>query len=477
MQVDLIEMKNFVAKNNLKEIVNPVMYDKGYIPTSDGLLSTEIFGVNTKDRKDTYAYISLNGHFLHPFVYKMLKRMNRNFESVVCGTKKFIIEDGKLVEDEDGETGLEFLYKNWKKIKFEKNLSRLRNERVDLLEVSDRDELFVEYWIVIPAFYRDMNLQKRSPGHHTINEYYSKLIRLSSIIRTSNNFDFVLETTRGKIQQQLEVIYDELKSKIEKKQGLIKKSLLGKSIDYGARLVISAPVFTADRYEDMNVDFYNTGVPLATCCSLFAPFIIAWVKNYFKLEFERMQNKIPMQVEEGKLEYIELKDLDLYFNEEYIKKHLDKFIGSYADRFEIVELPTTDEIRKKYKFKGNLGLALAGKRYEPENPMTASPLLSRPMTWCDVFYLAAVDVTSDKYVYITRYPMLDYFGTFPTKVSVLSTQETEPIYIDDRLFKTYPKIDLSKSKEQISTLFIDSLMMSNLYLKGLGGSQVAQLMG
>jgi hypothetical protein len=43
------------------------------------------------------------------------------------------------------------------------------------------------------------------------------------------------------------------------------------------------------------------------------------------------------------------------------------------------------------------------------------------------------------------------------------------MYIDGKVYKTYPKIDPSKSKEEVSTLFIDTLVMSNLYLKGLGG--------
>ena len=468
MKVDLIEMKKFISKNDLQEISNPVMYDKGYIPTTDGLLSTEIFGSNTKDRKDTYAYISLNGHFLHPFIYKMLKRMNRKFESLVYGSKNFVIKDGVLVEDEEGQTGLEFLYKNWKDIKFERNTSRIRNERIDLLEVSHKDEIFIEYWIVIPAFYRDMNLQKKSPGHHTINEYYSKLIRLSSILKSTNNFDFVLETTRGKVQQQLEVIYDELKSKIEKKQGLIKKSLLGKSIDYGARLVISAPTFSSDRHDEMEVDFYHTGVPLATCCTIFAPFIISWVKQFFRREFESRQNKYPITLQGKPTEYIELKNMELYFNDELIKKQLDRFVGSYSDRFETVHLPIPEEVIRKYGKLGNLILSMYGK-YDEADPSVSSAIIERPLTWCDIFYRAAVDVTSDKYVYITRYPLLDYFGTFTTKVSVLSTRKTIAIHIGDAIYKNYPLIELDKSKEEISTLFIDTLVMSNLYLKGLGG--------
>lgn len=468
MRIDLIPMKEFIKLNSLQEITNPVMYDKGYTPTVDGLLSTEIFGVSTNDRRDTYAYINLHGHFLHPFMYKLLKRMNRNFQSIIQGTKNFKIENGEFIEDDEGSTGLEFLYKNWKNIDFKRNDSRMRNERIDLLEASSIEEIFCEYWIVIPAFYRDMNLQKKSPGHEKINEYYTKLIRLASVIKSASNFDFILDTTRGKIQQTLEEIYDNLKGKVEKKQGFIKKSLLGKSIDYGARLVISADKFVTNKYDEKEVDFYHTGVPLATCCAIFTPFIVAWVKNFFMLEFERRQNKIPLVNEDGEIEsYIKVVSPELFYTEDYIKKQLDRFVSSFEDRFEKVELPLTDADKKLYP---DLGLTIAGNYWDDDTKKdSSSTQFGRDLTWCDIFYLAAVDVVSNKHIYVTRYPILDYFGTFPSKVAILSTQKTVPVVINETVYKNYPDIDLSMPKEKVSSYFVDTIVMSNVYLKGLGG--------
>jgi hypothetical protein len=212
MKIDLIQIKKFIEINNLKEVTDCIIFEKGNTPSSQGLLSTDIFGVSVTERKETYAYINLNGHFLHPFIYKLLKRMNRNFESIVYGSKKFIIsKEGLLVEDENGETGLEFLYKNWEKLNFPRNNSMIRSERIDVLDSYDKETIFTHYWIVIPAFYRDINLQSASQGkisHHEINDKYAKLIRQSSILKDNNNFDFVLNTTRAKIQEVLVEIYD-----------------------------------------------------------------------------------------------------------------------------------------------------------------------------------------------------------------------------------------------------------------------------
>jgi hypothetical protein len=469
MKIDLIPIKKFIVVNNLKEVTDSIMFEKGSIPSTNGLLSTDIFGVSVKQRRETYAFIRLNGHFLQPFVFKLLKRMNRNFESIVYGRKKFIIDaKGQLVEDtEKGDTGLEWLYKNWEKINFQKNNSTIRNERIDVLNAYPKETLFTEFWVVIPAFYRDVNLQSAGSGkisHHEINDKYAKLIRLSGALNNDNNFDFMLNQTRAKVQECLVEIYDLLKGKLEKKHGLIRKSLLGKSIDYGSRSVISAPVFDSNKPEEMQIDFYHCGVPLAQCCALFTPYIVSWVKRFFQREIEKMGSKFPVKRKDGTIQYVQIKDPALYFNEEYIKKQIDRFIFSSTDRFDPIELPVDDK-----EFKGKIYMTFVGRGYDGRTPETESPLMQRPATWCDVLYQAATDVTSDKMVWVTRYPLLDYFGMLPNKVAVLSTQKTVPMYVGGRLYTHYPKVELDMPKDKLSINFIDTVTMSNLYLAGLGG--------
>ena len=455
-----------VRINKLKEVTDPMLFIKGTIPSENGLLSTEIFGVSVKERKETYAYIDLHDYFINPFIYKMLKRLNRNFESVVHGNKKFTITDGKLTEDENGQTGIRFLYDNWEKINFEKNNSGMRNERIDVLTSYKRNVIFTRYWIVCPAYYRDVNLQSIGNGkisHHEINDKYSKLIRMTSLITNSNDFDFVLNATRAKIQDTLVEIYDHFKGKLEKKQGMIRRNLLGKSIDYGARSVISAPVFHANAPDDMEIDFYHAGIPLAQCCSLFSPFIVTWVRNYFRREFEMNGNKYPVKKQNGDIEMVQLKDPEIYFNDEFIKKQIDNFIFNYSGRFSPIELPVETDIGFPVYF------SFIGRIYEKGTPESESPIITRPATWCDILYQAAVDVTSDKMVYITRYPITDYFGTFPNQITVTSTTKTIPMYINERVYTHYPYIDLGIPQNIVAISFVDTISMSNLYLNGLGG--------
>lgn len=472
MELFLIPMHKFIGVNALQEVTDPVFFEKGFVPTSKGLLSTEIFGVTQRERQETFAYITLHGTYLAPFVYKMLRRMNKNFENIINGTRRFIIDDkGQLVENEEkGQTGVEFLYKNWEKIKFERNKSNIRSERIDLLESHHKDYLFVKFWDVIPAFYRDVNLQSKSgnPSKHEINDLYARLIRLASTVRDGAQFDFTLYSIQARIQYTLVEIYDNIKSRIEKKNGLIRKSLLGKSIDYGARSVISAPIFKSNSPDDMEVDFYNAGLPLAQCCSLFTPFMIGWVKNYFRQMLEQSATKFPIYDKEGNLKYtVELEDPSVAFSEEVIKKALDRFVHAPANRFDIIYLPVKES---SVPVKGKkFPMVMAGRYAASGGPEDKSPLMNRPLTWTDIFYQAAVDVTSDKMIWITRYPLLDYFGMFPSQIRVLSTSRTEAMYIGERVYDKYPVIDFDRPKEELSVYFIDTLRMSNLYLTGLGG--------
>ena len=126
MKLKLLDVEFLVKANNLKEVTNPVILDRGSIPTMDGLLSTDIFGMTPKERKTTWAYINLHGHFLTPLAYRELRKLDRRIDYIIGGTKKYVIKNGELIEDPSGETGIEWLYLNWDKLKFKSNQSRLR---------------------------------------------------------------------------------------------------------------------------------------------------------------------------------------------------------------------------------------------------------------------------------------------------------------------------------------------------------------
>lgn len=481
MQVWLLHYEKFINVNGLSEVTNPIMFDAGNVPTSDGLFSTEIFGVSTKQRKGTFAYIDLKDKFLAPKIYILLKRLNRNFESVIYGSKKFSIVNGELVPDENGGTGLRWLYNNWESISFKKNYSRQRGERIDVLTSNKKDLLFTDKFCVIPAFYRDVNLQGSddNPRIPEINDMYSKIIRNVKAIQDANNLDFVTLSLSGKVQELMVDVYNTLKEKIEGKSGYFRKFLMGKSIDYGSRVVITAAPYTSNREEDQDVNFYYTGVPLSHVCSELTPFIIFWVKQWFKNNVENQKNAYMCQTIDGKMVPVKLNHPEAFFNDDYIEKHLYQFVKNPYTRFDIIKLPI-DEVELKEKNVKNAAIALEGIRLDsndlssiPENPtdedIKKGVRVRRYMTWTDIFYMAAIDVSSNKHVWVTRYPTLDYFGTYVTRISVLSTRNTVPMLVNGRLYKRYPDIDLTATNRDMDAIFRDTFNVCALYLPGLGG--------
>lgn len=454
MNVDI-----FVKANNLQQITNPILLNKGYIPSPDGLLSVEIFGSTMAKRKNTFAYIDLNGHFLQPLAYNTLKKIFSKLDTLISGqTYWSVTKDGELVEDENGNTGIEFLYNNWNKIKWKRNESKLRNEKITFLELYKRDEVFMSKQIVCPPFFRDINLQNKDakkPSVHQINGPYSKLIRLASML-DQGNFALSLHGTRLNIQKEIENIYSYFKGRTEKKNGLIRQAVLGKSDDYCSRVVIAAPQFKQNAVDDMMIDFYHAGLPLSHTISTFTPFFVGWVQNRLVEELSSNEYKTSYRdPKTGNVRYREIKDPRLQFTDEVILKMMNKYIYNYTNRFDPIEIEFTDGTKGKILFRG-IDPATGNRHHEY-------------MTLTDLFYLAAHEITADKHVYITRYPIADHLGIFPNRIRVLSTNTTMKMVIDGTTYTHYPVINPDASPDEISISFIEVLQMSNVYLKALGG--------
>ncbi len=458
MKIDLLDIDKFVKEGDLVPISDPIIFNKGFEINPHGLLSREIFGTDSKTRKTTYAYIDLGGRFLSPIVYKVLIRLNRSFLYLINGTKKFIVtEKGDLLEDEEkGGSGLDYLYKIWDKINFKKNESIIRGERVDLLTIYPKNRLFTNKLLVIPAFYRDVNVSKLNGetkvAPHIITDTYSKIIRASVTLKFGNDFAFMTENSQLSMQMLLIDLYELLKGTIAKKHGMIRQNLMGKVVDYSSSMVITTPTFDVNKVEDMSVDYYRAGIPLSQCMSMFYPFIINGLTTFFDNEFNNNNS-----ISDGE-KNIELGDTRKYFNVTEYEKRIKMFMNAPSTRFDKVQIPIGDGKMVDMKIVG----------YQWINN-EKNVLVNRPATWTDIFYLVTHKVCKDKMVVITRYPVLDQFSSFFQRVEVLSTQNTMKVIINENEYPRFPIVDLEAEPDTINLLFSDTVCFSNLYLSGIGG--------
>lgn len=472
MKIDLIG-DTFIDANikmlDLQPVTNPQRFEKGSIPTADGLFSPYIFGHTPEERRTQFAYIDLHCKVFHPYAYEVIKRMWSKIDKVASGEGSWEIDtEGNISEVPDGDpdnTGMDWLVENFRKIVFKTTGSHIRDERMKLIDSLKDDELFISKWLVIPVFYRDVQIIGGTQNIPPINKNYTKLIQYANSVIKDPYFSNI---AKYNIQIQLVTIRQYGQTLVEKKRGFFKRSVLGKTIDYGFRSVISVfHIDSADKPEENPIDIFHTGVPLAQCCVLFYPFIKRYVSEFIRQTVESMGDRYPVYDEkENKIvNYLNFKDPLSYYNSDKIQEIIDQFIGTPATRFRPVELPvdldgTTAML--PIHFSGH------GKNEKIKDIKTPQ-LYNRVLTWTDLLYMAAVDTLYDKHVYITRYPLEDYFGTFPSRVFVLSTMKTMPMIYNERNYPFYPQIDPSLPEAEVSTLFNDTVTMDNTYLKGLGG--------
>lgn len=458
----------FIKANDLKEVSNPIFFSRNNAPTPDGLLSNEIFGITKDERANTFAYIDLGKEvFMHPLHYKIWARLDSKIKDIVHGIKKFTIDSkGQFVEDENGKTGIKFLKDNIDKIKIKSTESSKRDRNIQFL-MDNKDTMFIEQMIVIPAYYRDVNTEGGYVGVGEINKLYNYLIIAVRALKDSADYGLTLSNSvRGRIQETILQIYAwfAMEPNISKKKGIIRRANLSKTTDYSSRLVMSAPNLKVENLEDMMIDFDHSAIPLASVCTNFFPYMIFYIRRFFENEFAGT-GEYQYIDKAGNLKRLNVKDYQIEFSDERIKKEIDRFMFGYSNRFIPIQVPNKENKNVYMQFKG---YNISEEDFAKLKPNT-TPLVTRDLTWCDVIFMAATEVTKDKMVLITRYPIDSYYNQFPTKIVVSSTKNTEPMIYNNTFVKNYPRIRQEDIGSNTSNTFVDTLQICNCYLGSIGG--------
>ena len=468
MKISITDMDRLISVNKLEEVDSPRLFSSKMTFDNTGILSNEIFGVSKSDRRSTFAYISLRRKFIHPHIYqKVLKPMFKGIVFLVAGQKHYSVKDGLIVEDQDGWTGLEELYNHWDEIDWKKSKSSNITNKQLMTNISKAD-VFIDKWLVIPPAYRDVTISGTVDSSDHVNELntlYTRLISSVALIQQGGLFARTQFNTQLKIEENLVEIYDYLKNLISKKQGLIRKNLIGKSVDYGVRSVISAPTYNHDKFDDNIVDLEHTAVPISQCCSLFYPFIESWIHDFFTREIINDPNLITFCDGETKKEFTALiKDADVQFSEKAIKKMINDYCLNPDNRFKFITIDVEVPIKNGTKTV-TAYMMLKGKVISPNN---AQAILKRFMTVTDIMYLACVECCEKRHVMVSRYPVGTDKGIYFSKINVQSTENHVHLIFNGKDYPRYPDIDLSTPADKVGIRFIDSLVQSNSHCDGMG---------
>ena len=462
-----------IARSGVKPVYSSLMFNSGYEPAEGGLFDPIIFGSSADERKRFYAYIDLKQKYFHPYVFEVICKLSKAFEKIASGTVCGYIEKGtselKLAKGPDDpnfndmNTGIPWLIQNFHKFKWKTSDALIRKERIRLLDDLDDNELFISKFLVVPIFYRDKEVVNGRVSVPEVNREYNKLVQY-----TANTDDDLFASFNNALYYRVQNIMVGLRQMgqdlISKKNGHYHRAILGKSITHGTSDVISTTVLNEVQHpKDNPVDMFHTGVPLSKCLVVGYPFISKYVLDFFEDTFKNTDS-LPMYVkgkDDVKLATVEIKDHTLIYDKTHVDKIMKRYLNTPSWRFE--------PIKVYRKNGGECYISFTGLCKPIEKGHQISGINHRPFTWTDLFYIAACETISDKYLYTTRFPMTSFSSIFPAKCAPISTIKTQYMIINGKEYKNYPVIDVTLPPDVVATKFIDTVTMSNLYLTALGG--------
>lgn len=460
MTIDLLPIEDFIKANYVKQVTNPVALDGSGVFTPDGIYSYDIFGYSIEDRKNNFAYIDLQGNYLHPQVYKTLLRMG-SLGKIISRIKYAIVVDKKIkvLSDEekdnypDAETGIEFFYDNWENIDWKKSslkeddnpedLSIDKRNRIDFLRMLKKNEAFVSKWLVLPAYYRDYDTSGNTSDD--INKLYTELISKTNSMKSGFGLTLFDNVTRDRIQNLIVLIYMDTLNPVSgksvdldtgdyvgnAKSSLVRRNLMGRFLDYAFYSVITAPVSSTSRGFGDFVKFGDCLVPLQGCISMYFPFFEKYITDYL----EGFANTIKFD------RNLDIDSIDpAQYSKDTVNNILSRFMKTGSNKDDTVYIEV--KLKNGKKLKRFIVIDISD---DPDMKGHEE----RYLTWIELLYMAAEDICADKYLVSTRYPLTNNNNIYCAKTKVNSTNKVRTKYVkvpgtefgNIRKYERYPCID------------------------------------
>lgn len=456
MQIRTLDFNKYRRKYDIKEVTNFNIDGLGT------LFDPSIFGYG-EERKTRCGYIDLAGPFIDPSTFDISRRLFRELTGIVDGTRWYKIgEKGELIESTEsdgGRTGLQWLYDNFDRIKFTK-LENTENNRTQTKKMKKaytsltKKDFFIKFMIVIPLHYRDIDTSSATAVKvDELNQYYMDLIKACNFKRKLNSSStntFFIDT---KIQGILMNIYNYISNMLFGKEGSQRQLAMGRSIDNASRIVMVAPeVKPSDTIGKCRHGLDMVQIPLHHILNMHP---VHTVTATLRVLRSFMEN--------GLMGSIDIDDFESYYTDEWIKSVMETFTNTFSHRLDNVPTPNDGTIDLLFDFTN-----------EDSNEKTK---IIRPLTYMDLFYLAASLYIENSRFIITRYPIIGKDSLIYMKGFIITLNkgighmdiylpgnEDKPIFAADK----YPDVFPYQSNYR-SDIFHEVTILSNCNLAGLDG--------
>ena len=480
--VSLLDVDKFIKDYGVREVTSNFMLE----PASDnyhpeGLFSEVIFGeLGSEDRFYNFGFITLKTKIFAPKVFETIRTLKKFYSEIMSGTLYAVFDDNihdftpVNVDHPDADTGFNFFIENYPKIKFEKNNSARRNDKIRMLEKYQKN-LYIDKMLVIPAGYRDFQINEYT--YDEINNFYNTILNYAKALPANNTTNPIYDTLRYSMQRKVNEIYDYLANLLDGKSGFMANKYAKRKIALGTRNVISAADFTSTSYDDpRHLKCDETYVPLFEAMKMFQPLLIYNLKTLF---FNQL-----FDATFGQTSLIDTKTLTVSYNDLSLEEK-NKFITSdglkliinrfrhlnnrfdpvmaYDDNKSYYLYLIYSEGAQRYLFRN---IDEFKRFYEEGSGQKFNSKNVHPLTYIEMFYIATYVASFNKHCLITRYPVLGIGSTYPSKVHLASTNPCTTV-----LFKSVPQNDIVNELPNYPVLTgktLDSLMLHTSKFLGLG---------
>ena len=235
----LLDVSDF--SKNLTPVTSTELFEKTGDYREDGLFSEKIFGpIGSPDRRRIFSYIDLHIQVIHPSVLKILLQLERKIDKFLSTEESFILDSqGRLEENEKGVTGITEFIKLFPKIKY-RGETPSRDKLIEFIKKeTKRNTIFIDKIPVIPPDLRPA-IQDEGGGWmiDKLNDMYIAIMRRVSQVRASGSGP--LKELLSYALQNSVIDHDNyVRTKIQKKSGIIRNQMLGKRVDFSGRAVVT----------------------------------------------------------------------------------------------------------------------------------------------------------------------------------------------------------------------------------------------
>ncbi|MDQ6990771.1 MAG: hypothetical protein Q9M11_03465 [Mariprofundaceae bacterium] len=405
---------------------------------TEGLFSTEIFGaVGSAERTSTFSYMDLKVAVLHPLVYKHVISVRAFYKDVMAGTKYAVFDkktkDLVLSNEEDGRTGYAFFMEVLGNLKLDDKDSDMRKFRLYMIANYGTPEYMLKQFLVLPAGMRDYKVNDAGrPEEDEINDKYRKLLMLSN---TLNNIEKsattigAIDNVRYRIQTGVLELYEHIMGLLDGKRKHIQGKWGSRGIMYGTRNIITpslVSVMDLDSPNDVTIE--HTTIGLYQYARGITPIAMNRIHTVFVSRLFSPDTSVARLVNTKTL-HTETVEVGVKSRDAWLTLDgLDHMLGTMGQ----------DDLRAEPVMVGKHYLMLIhddGKVVTPvfdtdNMPDTFTKDNLRPITYYELLFIALLN-TFDKYRgLLTRYPVINLGGIYPSKIYVKSTDQPRKVSVD-----------------------------------------------